>query len=221
MNKIVINLVFLLTLLITATGTAYQYIVEKNSLICIDPGHGGIDSGTVGYDGTLEKDINLTFALTLADVFIDMGYSVLLTRNTDTDLASSYSKNRKKEDMENRVNIINSSGCLLYISIHANSYRSNQVYGAQVFYNAKCQDSMKLANLVQERIKQDLLNTNRSALAIKDKYLVDYSVATGVLVEIGFLSNKRELTLLKDKNYQIKMAISIVEACCEFLTEND
>lgn len=53
--------------------------------IVIDPGHGGIDSGSIGND-MLEKDYNLQISRYMYDRFKELGVPVYLTRDTDITL---------------------------------------------------------------------------------------------------------------------------------------
>ena len=83
-----------LTLIFSVLISCYS-IVRKSALdasaqakeiptIIIDAGHGGIDGGTHSYDGTLEKDINLSIALMLRDILINLGYpDIVMTRELD------------------------------------------------------------------------------------------------------------------------------------------
>ena len=61
--------------------------------IVIDAGHGGRDGGSVGVNGTVEKEINLRYALALKDKLIKAGYNVVLTRKDDNGL---YDENAKR-----------------------------------------------------------------------------------------------------------------------------
>lgn len=191
--------------------------IEGNNVICIDAGHGGNDGGTIGCDGTYEKDINLIIAKKLGLKLSSFGYNIVLIRDGDYDLASNNAKNRKREDIQKRVKIINEVNCLLFISIHANSYPSNKVFGFQTFYKKDSEDSKRLATIIQNQVNSDLQNSNRKASFINDKYIIDYTNPPGCLVEVGFLSNERELGLLKSDRYQNQLVASITEGISSFL----
>lgn len=215
MKKILICLLFVLYFAFSCAFVKLSKSIVSEKVIFIDPGHGGSDGGT-SFNGVLEKDINLEFAFTLKEVLEREGYKVFLTRNADYDLASEVSKNRKREDILKRVNLINSSNCFLYISIHTNSYSSSKVYGAQVFYNPNNIDSKNLANFIQKSIVREVKNTTRTALSIKDKYLVDNTKKVGCLIEIGFLSNEEERRLLQTKGYQTVLSEAILLGIKEY-----
>ena len=61
----------------------------SGKLIALDAGHGGPDGGAESKDGVIEKDINLAITLRLRDYLQQAGAVVVLTRETDTDLAES------------------------------------------------------------------------------------------------------------------------------------
>lgn len=139
-------------------------------------------------------------------------YPVVYTRDTDCSLASS-----KQKDMKERLKIINSKHNILYLSIHANTYPSPLIHGAQTFYKALDEDSIRLANHIQDRLlKYD--NTNkRSAKSIKDKYLIDNQLIPGVIVELGFLTNPGDAQTLQDSFELTKMMNQIYIGVLEYL----
>lgn len=217
--KKIINFLFVLTLsILSATSIIVARTITSVPIIYIDAGHGGADGGTAGSDGTFEKNIDLSIALKLKELFEASGYRVFMTRDGDYDLASEGSKNRKREDIHKRVDLINSSNCIVYLSIHGNGYPSSKIRGAQTFFNPKVNGSEELAKSIQETIKSTLLNTKRVAKSISGKYLIDHVNKTGCLVEVGFLSNPEELRLLNDESYQHKIAYCIYSGTLNYLT---
>ncbi|MFZ2103203.1 MAG: N-acetylmuramoyl-L-alanine amidase [Oricola sp.] len=98
---------------------------EKNKLftIVIDPGHGGIDDGAKGVDGTREKDVTLAFARTLRDALLRYsGAQVYLTREDDTFIA-----------LADRTGFARQHEADLFISVHADFLRQHAVRGATVY----------------------------------------------------------------------------------------
>ncbi|WP_082235734.1 N-acetylmuramoyl-L-alanine amidase CwlD [Halobacillus massiliensis] len=180
-------------------------------VIVIDPGHGGPDGGARGKNGTEEKEITLKLAMYLRDYLQEAGAVVYLTREDDKDLSTGEGSlsHRKSEDIRKRLEIINNSKTDLFISVHLNAIPSSQWRGAQTFYNPNKEESKKLAEAVQKEIKENLNNTKREALGLRNIYIVDHSDSPGVLVEAGFLSNPEERELLESEDYQRKVAASI------------
>src|SRR5690606_27970495 len=140
------NLLFVLILLfISFTAIINANKLNVKNVIYIDPGHGGPDGGAVGIEGVYEKEIVLNVSRKLKKYFNEAGYNVLLTRDGDYDLADDNGKNKKREDIHNRVKLINDSDCLFFISIHANKYSSPKIYGSQTFYRTNDEESKLLS----------------------------------------------------------------------------
>lgn len=186
---------------------------SKVFYIYLDPGHGGFDGGTTNEDkSVIEKDITLEISLLLASYLRNNGYVVKLTREKDTALS-----NTKKEDIYKRVDLINKSKATLYISIHANSYPSNTVHGAQVFYNENNANNKILSECIMHNIKIIDKTNKREIHSIKDKYLTDNVNIPGCLVEVGFLSNQNDLADLTNKTYISNLCEMIYLGICEYL----
>lgn len=219
-NKLIklCNYIFLLIIAITSIASIRTInSLNSKNIIYIDPGHGGPDGGAVGIDGIYEKEIVLTISNRLKRYLTESGYNVVLTRTGDYDLADDNSKNKKREDIHNRVKLINNSNCLLFVSIHANKYSSPGVYGSQVFYRSKDEESKILSDEIQESLKAILQNTKRIAKSICGKYLIDHTRPPGSLVEVGFLSNPEEAKALLDDYYQERVAYAIYIGILSYL----
>lgn len=203
-------------LLVICCGMTITSISKENSedIIYIDPGHGGIDGGCEAADGTKEKDINLFISLALRDELETMGYVVKVTRAGDYDLANKSSTNHKRDDMERRCELLNQSN--LFVSIHANEYSDSNTKGAQVFYYGS--KNKQLASCIQNVLKE-MIGTNRQELEIKEKYLLINTKTQGCIVEVGFLSNQEELQLLKNSDYQRKIANAIAIGIVSYLND--
>ena len=195
--------------------------IEANNLIYLDPGHGGIDCGGISKNEIYEKDINLKICEFLKIYLNNSGYKVKLTRYGDYDLASKESRNRKHEDITKRIDLIDNSNCLLFISIHCNIYTNNTIKGAQTFFNDKNIFNKNLSESIQEKMIAILKNTKRVAKSIKGKYLIDNIKSVGSLVEVGFLSNDEEASLLANPVYQDTVAYSIYLGIIDYLAPNN
>lgn len=192
-----------------------------NYTIVLDPGHGGVDGGAVGADGTSEKEITLAVAKKIQHYLQHAGANVYLTREIDTDLASENTKGfsrRKSEDIRNRLRFIHNKEADLFLTIHLNAMPSTIWRGAQTFYYPKFPESEHLARMIQAEIIEHMQNTTRQALPLKSIYLLKYAEIPGALIELGFLSNEAERELLKDETYQDEMAASIYDGILRYLT---
>ena len=119
----------------------FNYVSAENKtlpllskVIYLDPGHGGADSGAY-YEGIKESDLNLQLSKRIMKALKEEGATVYLTRYDDYDLSANYANNRKRSDLSRRSNIINKSGCDMFISVHLNASNNTSWYGAQVYYD--------------------------------------------------------------------------------------
>lgn len=190
--------------------------------IVVDPGHGGRDPGKVGVNGALEKDINLAIALKLKDLLEEKGINVIMTRTEDVGLYSESDSNKKRADLNKRIELINSSKALFAVSIHQNSFTQESVKGAQVFYHAQSQQGRILAETLQEQIKETIKDGNhRQAKSNTSYYLLKHTKCPLVIVECGYLSNRNEASLLTSQEYQEKMALAIHLGILKYLDTYD
>jgi len=199
----------------------YEYDLSKKYTgvtIVVDPGHGGRDPGKVGINGALEKDINLAIALLLRDFLEDKGINVIMTRTEDVGLYSESDTNKKRADLNKRIEIINSSNALFAVSIHQNSFSQENIRGAQVFYYANSEQGRILAETLQEHIKETLKDGNhRKAKSNTIYYMLKHTKCPFVIVECGYLTNRAEASLLINPEYQEKMAKAIGEGILKYL----
>ena len=113
----------------------YLSISRTNGItIVIDAGHGARDGGSVGANGTIEKDINLRYAMELKDQLVKVGYYVEMTRKNDEPLYNPLAKNKKLSEMQARMNIIKRANPNLVISVHMNSFPLSTARGATAYY---------------------------------------------------------------------------------------
>ncbi len=200
-----------------ASSGAVQ-VGEQKPCVVIDAGHGGSDPGKVGINGALEKDINLSIALMLKEFLEANDIEVVLTRETDEGLYDANASNKKVQDMKRRVSIIEETAPLVTVSIHQNSYPEEYVHGAQVFYYDTSAEGKKLAQILQERLIEDIDPQNTRQVKANDSYyLLKKTAAPIVIVECGFLSNAAEAAKLCDGLYQEKLAWAIHLGILQYL----
>lgn len=193
---------------------------NTTKVILIDPGHGGIDGGACSNDGICEKNINLSISQKLEKILQSDGYKVILTRYEDDGLYTSGKsvKEKKIEDLNNRVKMKKDTNCDLFVSIHLNKFTQASSKGAQVWYS-RYKDSKKIADMMQENLKTDLDPSNhRLAKPAETHYKVLRANDTmpGVIVECGFLSNYEEARKLKEEDYQQKIAESLAKSISNY-----
>ena len=202
---------------VTGSGDAY---IKETPVVVVDAGHGGTDPGKVGVDGSLEKDINLAVAERLKTYLEQDDVKVIMTRETDTGLYSETDSRKKMADMKKRCEIIEESGADLVVSIHQNSYHEESVSGGQVFYYRDSSKGKALAEILQDRFDYVLGDQNRRLpKANGNYYLLLHVKCPIVIVECGFLSNRKEAALLNSGEYQDKLAYTIHMGIIEYLNK--
>lgn len=207
--------------------------------IMIDPGHGGIDGGAIGQDGTREKDLVLAFATRLKQALETKDtYRVTLTREKDVFLS-----------LKQRLALSQQANPDLFVSIHADSLRQRSVRGSTIYtLSNKASDRLSeelaraenrvdlvaglaveeetevvsdiLADLTTRETRQfskqfsRLLVTNlkdRIKLIKNPQRSAAFGVlknpeVPGVLLELGYLSNREDEKLLVSEEWQQKVA---------------
>lgn len=185
-----------------------------DTIITIDPGHGGRDSGTM-YQNILEKDINLEISKELDEELSKKGAITYMTRNKDIDLSSIYDSRKKRGDLYRRLMLIKKKNSTLYLSIHINWYDNPNHRGAEVLYNSINKDNKLLATYIMQEFKTEL-NSTRD-IKTTDLYMYRNTTTPGVLIECGYLSNYIERRNLQNKEYQQKIAKAITKGVINYL----
>lgn len=184
--------------------------------IVLDAGHGGRDGGSVGKNGTVEKEINLEYVMLLKEKFVNHGYKVVLTRKNDDGLYSEFAKNKKLSDMKERFRIIKKTNPNLVISIHMNSFPGSSAKGANTYYRDGDVSGENCANLIQKSISTYCGARNLKG-KVGDYYILNCSYYTAVLVECGFISNPEEERLLNSSEYKKTMVDAIFNGALLYL----
>lgn len=131
-----------------AVDAAGSFAPEASAakVIVLDPGHGGADSGTIGLNGTREKNLVLNEARRVAGVLQKRGYIVHLTRDTDVYIP-----------LERRVDAARDFHADLFISLHADSNPSPDVYGASVYTLSEAGSDREAAELARKENQSDVV----------------------------------------------------------------
>ena len=124
--------------------------ITPTQTVIIDAGHGGEDGGAVASDGTVEKDINLKIALQTAKLLKLYGFEVIMTRESDVSTSNGESF-IKREDLENRLNLMKQNPESIFVSIHLNKFTTSAAKGSQVFYS-KVDNSKMIGDLIKKSI---------------------------------------------------------------------
>jgi N-acetylmuramoyl-L-alanine amidase len=134
-----------------ATGATFDAAKAADSrpVIVIDPGHGGIDNGTVAGSGENEKSLVLEFALSLRDRIEKTGrYRVVMTRDDDTFVP-----------LGERVKIARAQAAALFVSIHADYLpkKEGDAQGATIYTLSDKASDSEAERLAESENKADAI----------------------------------------------------------------
>ncbi len=230
---------------------AVQPDSDPRPVVVIDPGHGGIDTGTHGLDGTYEKDIVLTFAGALRDRLAQGGkYRVLMTRGDDSYIP-----------LNDRVRFARAHNASLFISIHADSLpkKEGQADGASIYTLSEHASDAEAARIADDENKSDVIagvdlasepddvanilvdlaqrETKTFSLKFAHTVVDEFKGHTtmhkrpmkaagfvvlkapdvpSVLLELGYMSNRSDLTHLESPQWRAKTADELAQAVDRF-----
>jgi N-acetylmuramoyl-L-alanine amidase len=218
----------------------------KIGRIVIDAGHGGHDTGTIGVDGILEKDVVLDVALRVGQLLHDrLGAEIIYTRSDDTFIP-----------LETRTAIANKAQADLFLSIHANSSPDASARGVETYYlnftsspdaletaareNAVSDQSIhQLSDLVKKIALKDKIDESREFASdvetslygglqkgntgLKDRGVkkAPFVVLIGanmpsILAEISFVTNEKDARQLQEPEYRQRVAESLYKGVAKY-----
>lgn len=178
--------------------------------ICLDPGHGGSDSGATAF-GAKESNLTLKIAQYCKEELAKYDVNVVMTRTTDTRLSEEAAM-----DLKNRVEVAKKAGASYFISIHINSAQNSAAHGAEVYYpntsgnKNLSTNGQNLAKAIQKQLTAlglydrgikirnytDGTTSSNPNSSDQDYYgVIRYAKQaniTGLIVEHCFISNKDE-----------------------------
>ncbi|RJS25241.1 N-acetylmuramoyl-L-alanine amidase [Corallococcus sp. H22C18031201] len=230
----------------SAELTLAEQLGLKVRRVVIDPGHGGHDPGSIGKEGTREKDVALAISKRLAAELRSRGLEVLLTRDDDRFIR-----------LEDRAKLANEQHGDLFISVHCNSAVSRKLRGIETYTlntsadrysirlaarenassekgigdlqfiladlatKANTEESSRLAMQVQKSLVSNLAPKYGGIKDLGHKEALFYVLLgakmPAILVETAFISNAEEEERLASDGYQEAVAQSIAHGVEEFL----
>ncbi len=224
--------------------------VQRPWVIVIDPGHGGKDTGAIGYKGIREKDVVLAISKAIAKKLkAAVNAHIFLTRENDTFLSLG-----KRDD------IAIAKKADMFLSIHANAAARKEANGIEIYYLNDTDDeasnrlaarenkgsqtslsdmkkilstliqtdstvfSRRLAIYVKEALERGLAKKYKlERLKIKQAlfYVLVGSQAPSILLETGFITNPQEAKRLKQKKYQEGLADAVTSAVVKYFSDRE
>ena len=179
----------------------------SGKIITLDAGHGGSDPGAIGSDGTKEKEITLAITKQVQQLLEKKGAKVYMTRTTDVDV---YGPNASDVDeLQARVNVGEKYNSDLFVSLHINSSVNKNVGGFSSYYYPKTNNDLRIAKAIQDQLSA---NFGVDDLGVRQAnfYVIKRITMPATLIEMCFISNEKELVLMKGKWFQNKTARLIV-----------
>ncbi len=224
----------------------FEYFGLKLGKVVIDAGHGGHDTGTIGPDGLMEKDLVLDVALRLGKLITQrLGANVVYTRSEDVFIP-----------LEDRTKTANEEKADLFISIHANSSPEPSATGVETYYfnltsdksgldlatrenatagssisdlndllhkavlETKQEESREFAQKVQASLwatSVKMNNRSRDRGVRQAPFVVLIgAMMPSVLAEIGFVSNPHDERYLKRNDQREKIAEALFKGVSQY-----
>jgi N-acetylmuramoyl-L-alanine amidase len=114
---------------------------DRDVIIAVDAGHGGVDPGAIGHGGTREKDVTLAIARALAErINLEPGMRAVLTRNRDEFV-----------ELWDRIARARAAHADMFVSVHADSIRDRSISGASVYVLSVHGASSEAARVLADR----------------------------------------------------------------------
>lgn len=193
----------------------------SGKIIVIDPGHAAknalrngkiVNYGCKSASSVKEMDVVIDISEILGELFLQEGATVYFTRDR-----KNYWRSAENQDADNqaRAEFANLKNADLFLRIHCNWSPSKKKRGVSVLWYKD--DSRKIAETVYEEIKKSGVIVD----GVRKQHLVGFEFAKvpSILIECGYLSNKKDEKLLKDKEYLKKISKVIVNGLNKHFAE--
>lgn len=188
----------------TSTSAVTQAeTLGRSYTVCIDPALGGSDSGASA-NGLTEKNVTLAVALKLKSELEQRGIKVVLTRDSDKTVAN-----------EARVSVCDKSQSDLLVSLRLNSAQNTAVSGFELWVNnKKPANSVSAADAIGKSMSTITGIRNRGVKygtvtnADENYYVNSRSKCASLVIQLGFISNKEDASLLKNNDSEVASKIA-------------
>ncbi|MDQ6419020.1 N-acetylmuramoyl-L-alanine amidase [Paenibacillus sp. LHD-117] len=185
--------------------------------VIIDVGHGGIDGGA-SHGDLLEKDINLAIAGKLYLLLRSKGIPAVMNRTGDYALSDDnrwhQTKSRHRRDLSQRKGLTEEIGSELLVSLHVNWARNSVKRGPLVLHQSSGESALLAFCL------QDALNRQQQTRSLPREgqpfYLLRRVEQPSVIVEMGFISNEEDRSMLTDSRRQLEIAQAIASGIWQY-----
>ena len=213
-------------------GAKSVYWGRSKKIIVLDPGHGGADEGAHSPDGILEKRVVLELSQRIAEQ-MSGPYRTILTRSDDYRL-----------DTDRRTDVANTNSADILISIHAAGSFAQAARGICIYYfkstgDRKKEDSVSqtddqepfpawdhlqlkhihTSRLLAKHIKNQLSPLGQTTIRAAPILVLRGADMPAVLIEIGYLSNPKDVKKLRESQYLDKLVVAITNGINNFFND--
>lgn len=164
--------------------------------VFLDAGHGGKDPGALG-NGMKEKDINLSVTLKVGNILANHGISVGYSRTTDVFL-----------ELVDRAKKANNFGADIFVSIHCNAAENTAAQGVETYRYPNSTNGAKLGKSIQDSIISNKLCSKNRGTKTANFAVLRLTNMPAALIEMGFITNKEDSLILKNKQNELAIAIA-------------
>ncbi len=183
------------------SGVKVKNTSKSFNTVIVDAGHGGRDTGAFRRFGGAEKIATLDVARRIDRKLRESQLKTIMTRSSDEFIP-----------LDERVSILNRQKNAILVSIHFNDSSRRGIRGFETYYNSSA------SRPIADRIQSSLLTIPKSAnrgVRTANFRVLRLAAYPAVLVECGFLSNRREGGEVRDAGYREMLADKIAQAIVE------
>lgn len=186
-----------------------QPIPQGQTVVVLDPGHGGADPGAVGIGGLQEKLVVTAVTQYVAAALRSQGIAVLLTRQGDEEV-----------DLQPRVEIAENANASLFVSIHANAISMDrpEVNGLETYYYSDMGE--RFAEVLHRRVISLTGMEDRGTRQARF-FVLRRTSMPAVLVETGYVTGAIDAPKLSDPNWQARMGNAIAAGVLDYLRQGN
>lgn len=182
--------------------------------VCIDPGHGGRDSGAL-FQQIKEKDVNLAVALHVID-HLDREIDYVLTRDDDIFLS-----------LQERCDVANLYEADIFVSIHCNAdpdfdeVGMPEARGEEIWYYKNSSEGLRLAKCLIEGVDKIFPNEPFRGIKATDVfYVLKHTNMPAVLIEMGFIDKSSSAETFSNERTLHRIGKLIADGIEEYLDDH-
>jgi N-acetylmuramoyl-L-alanine amidase len=203
------------------------YVPTNPRLIVLDPGHGGVDRGSI-HGGLEEAVLTLDMAKRVQSILLARGYEVRMTRTIDHDVDATPMSQANAEkygfhngdayDLQARDDIANEAGARLFVSIHCNAFINSGPSGVTIYYSKNSDQG--LAHAMDRNLRMADLGVKDDGTVKSHLYVTMHAAMPAILIETAFLSNPNDYAKLSSSDWRQQIAQAIADGIVQYAQAN-